>query len=119
MNDLLEQLRINSIPNVSDVEVAMLETNGQISIIPKKDARTVTIRDLKIKDAVCEKLPCTIISDGELVENELKRSGKDKKWLERELKKHRVNNVSEVFLASYDINDGLFIQIKGEEDVTQ
>lgn len=119
LNDLLEQLRIANIPNISDVEVAVLETNGQISIIPKKEARTVTVRDLKVKNAIVEKLPCMLISDGELVENELSRSGKDLKWLERELKKRNVKNVKEVFIASFDVNDGLFIQLKGEEDITK
>ena len=117
LNDLLEQLRINNIPNISDVEVAMLETNGQISIIPKREARNVTVRDMKIKDAVTEKLPCTLISDGELIKNELKRSGHDRAWLDKELKKQKIENIKEVFIASYDINDGLFIQKKGEEDI--
>ena len=117
LNDLLEQLRINNIPNISDVEVAMLETNGQISIIPKREARNVTVRDMKIKDAVVEKLPCTLISDGALIKNELRRSGHDEEWLFKELKKGKIDNIKKVFIASYDINDGLFIQLKGEEDI--
>ncbi len=117
LNDLLEQLRINNIPNISDVEVAMLETNGQISIIPKREARNVTVRDMKIKDAVVEKLPCTLISDGALIKNELRRSGHDEEWLFKELKKRKIDNIKKVFIASYDINDGLFIQLKGEEDI--
>ncbi len=119
LNDLLEQLRINNIPNISDVEVAMLETNGQISIIPKRDARNVTVRDMKIKDAVVEKLPCTLISDGELIKNELKRSGHCEEWLKKELKKRNIQQIKDVFIASYDVNDGLFIQLKGEEDIQQ
>ncbi|MDY3928305.1 MAG: DUF421 domain-containing protein [Clostridia bacterium] len=119
LNDLLEQLRINNVPNISDVEVAMLETNGQISIIPKREARNVTVRDMKIKDAVVEKLPCTLISDGELIKNELRRSGYDEAWLDKELKKRNINSIKDVFIASYDINDGLFIQLKGEEDIQE
>ena len=48
-NDLLEQLRISGYPNIADVEVAVLETNGQLSIIPKAYARTVTVEDLDLK----------------------------------------------------------------------
>ncbi len=116
LNDLLEQLRINSIPNIADVEVAVLETNGQLSIIPKKDARVVTVKDLKIKDACVEKLPCMLISDGKLVETELKRSGKSRDWLYKELEKKKTR-IKDVFIASYDINNGIFIQLKGEEDI--
>lgn len=115
LNDLLEQLRISNTPNIADVEVAVLETNGQLSIIPKKDARNVTVRDLKIKDAVTEMLPCMLISDGTLIKTELKRSGKSEEWLNKELKKRKVI-IKDVFIASYDKNDGLFVQLKGEED---
>ncbi len=117
MNDLLEQLRINNIPNISDVEVAMLETNGQISIIPKKDARTVTVRDMKINDAIVENLPFMLISDGEVVKKELKRSGHDHKWLIQKLAEKNIHDIKTVFIASYDNNDGFYIQLKGEKDI--
>ena len=116
LNDLQEQLRIKDIPNIADVEVAVLETNGQLSIIPKKEARGVTVKDLKIKDASVEQLPCMLISDGNLIETELKRSGKSKEWLYKELKKKKTR-VEDVFIASYDKNNGIFIQLKGEEDI--
>ena len=115
LNDLQEQLRISNTPNIADVEVAVLETNGQLSIIPKKDARTVTVRDLKIKDAKEEQIPCMLISDGEVIETEIKRSQKSKEWLYKELKKRNATP-KDVFIASYDKNDGLMIQLKGEED---
>lgn len=117
MNDLLEQLRINNVPNIADVEFAMLETNGQISIIPKKEARNVTVKDLKITDAKAELLPFMLISDGELVKNELKRCGHDITWLKSELRKRRIESIKDVFIASYDVTDGFYIQLKGEEDV--
>ena len=116
INDLQEQLRIKDIPNIADVEVAVLETNGQLSIIPKKNARGVTVKDLKIKDADTEKLPCMLISDGYLIETELKRSGKSREWLDKELEKKKTR-IKDVFIASYEKNNGLFIQLKGEEDM--
>lgn len=117
INDLQEQLRINNIPNIADVEIALLETNGQISIIPKNEARSVTIRDIKSKSVLEEELPCMLISDGELIESELKRSKKSKKWLMDELKKRNISEIKDVFIASFDTSDGLFIQLKGEEDM--
>lgn len=116
LNDLLEQLRISGYPDLSDVEVAVLETNGQLSIIPKAEARGVTVRDLRLENVLKESLPFMLISDGEINQSELKRSGKDEKWLKKELKKQKINSVKEVFAASLDINDGLFIQRKGEPD---
>ncbi len=116
LNDLLEQLRINNTPNIADVEMAVLETNGQLSILQKVQARTVTVKDMKIKNAEVERLPCMLISDGDLVKSELKRSGKSEEWLFNELKKKKVK-IKDVFIASYDKNNGLFMQLKGEEDI--
>ncbi|MCX7714182.1 MAG: DUF421 domain-containing protein [Clostridia bacterium] len=112
INDLLEELRMNNYPNIADIEVAVLETNGQISIIPKAEARMVTIRDLNIKNAQKEGLPFMLISDGELNEKELRRSGKSREWLEGELKKKNAKSVEDVFIASLDINGSLFVQLK-------
>ena len=116
LNDLLEQLRISGYPDLADVEVAVLETNGQLSIIPKTAARSVTVGDLELKDAVKETLPFMLISDGLLNRSELKRSGKSEKWLKKELKKSNIETYKDVFIASLDLNEGFFIQKKGEKD---
>lgn len=115
-NDLLEQLRISGYPNIADVEVAVLETNGQLSIIPKAYARTVTVEDLDLKTPKRECLPYMLISDGELNRTELSRSGKTEEWLQKTLKKRGISSYSEIFIASLDFEDGLFLQKKGEKD---
>lgn len=109
LNDLLEQMRISGNFDIADIEMAILETNGQLSIVPKTEARGVTIRDLKIKDASKDFIPCMLISDGTLVEAELKRSGKGKKWLMTELDKRNLN-IKDVFIASLSADGELFIQ---------
>ena len=114
MNDLLEQLRINNYPNISDVDCAVMETNGKLSIIPKKAARTVTVADMGVK-AEQEKLQHLIISDSKVNFKELEKISKDKAWLERELKKRNVEE-KDIFFAIYDFNEGLIIQTKGKED---
>ena len=116
LNDLLEQLRINGYSDLSDIEAAILETNGQLSIIPKPEARNVTVADLGIKNPKKEILPFMIVSDGSLNPSELKRSGKSEKWLMAELKKSGITDLKEVFVASYEPSDGLFVQKKGEND---
>lgn len=99
LNDLMEQLRISGCPDISNVQAAVLETNGQLSVLEKK------------KDA-SSKLPYMLISDGEINENELKRAGKNMKWL-RENIKHPYN---EVFSAMLDGSGQLHVQKKGEKD---
>lgn len=116
INDLIEELRTNNYPNIADIEVAVLETNGQISIIPKAYARAVTVKDMNIKNPDKEGLVFLLISDGELNQKELKRSGKSEVWLSDELKKQGIKNVGEVFIASLDLQGQLFVQKKGEND---
>lgn len=115
-NDLLEELRMNNYPNVADVEVAVLETNGQLSVIPKTYARSVTVDDLDLKNAGQEGLPFMLVSDGEYNDEEITRSGKSREWVDDELKKRDIMNVKDVFIASLDPDKELFIQMKGKKD---
>lgn len=114
MNDLLEQLRINNFSNISDVECVIMETNGQLSIIPKTSAKVVTMKDMKIKGSQ-EKLQHLLVTDREVNIMELKKIGKDMPWLDRELKKQNLDR-SDVFFAVYDENSGLIVQKRGEKD---
>lgn len=116
LNDLLEELRIANYPNVADVEVAVLETNGKLSVIPKTEARPVTVRDLQIQNPDKEGLPYMMVSDGEYNDEEIRRSGKSREWLDKQLHKHHITDVKQVFVASLDINDSLFIQMRGQND---
>lgn len=116
MHDLQEQLRSGGYANIADVEVAVLETNGTLSIIPKAAARPVTVGDLHLEDTPPEGLPYMLISDGRLNCSELKRSGKTKEWLLEELQKQNISAIQEVFYGMYDETNGLRLQKKGEED---
>lgn len=116
INDLLEELRINNCHDISDVAVAVIETSGKLSVIPKDKARNVTTEDLDLQNIRHDGLPCTIISDGLLNERELERAEKDKKWLMDELGKRGVSDIKEVFIASIDAEGELFMQLKGEKD---
>lgn len=117
LNDLLEELRICGYPNISDVEAAILETNGKLSVIPKTEARTVTVSDMQVQNPSQEGLPYMMITDGEYNDAEIQRSGKSREWLDKQLNKHHIKNVKEVFIASLDINDSLFLQARGQNDM--
>ena len=113
LNDLLEQLRSKDISNISDVEFAILETNGQLSIIPKSQKRPVNPEDLKIPtdyEGIC----LDLIIDGKVNLKNLTKANLDKKWLESELKKHGQNDISNVLFASLDSVGNLYCQPKGK-----
>ena len=111
MNDLLEQLRGKDYPNLSDVEFAILETNGELSIIPKTSKRTVIVQDLNIK-VQHEELPITVIVDGNLLYSNLQKTGRDEQWLHRELKKQGLESIKDTFFAFLSSEGEFFAQKK-------
>jgi uncharacterized membrane protein YcaP (DUF421 family) len=111
INDLLEQLRIKNIPNISDVEYAILETNGQLSVIPKSQKRQVTPEDLKINTEY-EGLSYDLIIDGRLYLENLKKINLDTKWLNEQLANFGISDYKSVFFASIDTKGNLFVQKK-------
>ncbi len=111
LDDLLMGLRRNKLPNLSDVEFAILEPNGKISVIPKSQARPVRPQDLKI-DTQYEGLPVMVIEDGNILEDNLEENNLDSKWLEKELKRQGIHDVNEVFAATLDTQGRLFVSKK-------
>lgn len=113
LNDLLEELRLKEYYNLEDIEYAILETGGQISIIPKSDIVPATRKDLKILP-VEDKLPVTLILDGKINNNNLKFINKDESWLNGQLKKKNILSPDQVFLALFDSKGKFVYQLKKE-----
>lgn len=111
LNDLLEQLRINNTPNIADVEFAILETNGQLSVIPKSQKRAINAEDLNIPTNY-EGLPLDLIVDGSINYNNLKKANLDVTWLLNELKKFGVDNLDNILFTSLDSQGNLYWQTK-------
>lgn len=111
MNDLLEEIRLKGYYNLEDVEYAILETSGQLSIIPRTHSSPVTKDDLKIISTQ-DKLPITLILDGKINKQSLKYINKNMDWLKHQLKKHNIQSIDEVFIAIYDSKEKLYYQLK-------
>ncbi len=109
IDDLSESLRMNGYSNLNEVEYAIMETNGEISIIPKSDFRPICCNDLgiKIKDSSFFK---NVIKDGKVEENNLKEISRDYKWLKKILQKEKTE-IKNVFLLSTD-GEEYFLQNK-------
>lgn len=107
INDFLEQCRGEGYFDVSEISSAILEANGKISILPKRDYQVPTLKDLKIK-ANKEYLSVNVIIDGNLMENNLKNSNKNKAWLDKEVEKQGYNGYENILLATIT-NDSLNI----------
>jgi uncharacterized membrane protein YcaP (DUF421 family) len=111
LDDLLEQLRIKGYPDISDVECAILETSGQMSVIPKSQRRPVCPADLGI-DTSYEGLPVTLIVDGKPNRDNLRLVNSDEQWLRSELADKGVHDIGEVILASLNTKGELFYQVR-------
>jgi len=111
LNDLLEQLRLKNVSDISDVEYAILETSGQLSVILKSEKRPVEPQDLKISPEY-EGLPITLIIDGQVINDNLKKVQLDMVWLQNELGKYGIKNIKDVFFASLDAHKQVYYQLK-------
>jgi len=113
INDFLEELRLKGVFSVSDVEFAMLETNGQVSIQLKSQKQPVTPEDLSIPTQY-KGLSAVLMIDGKIMHNNLKQVGLDENWLMAEMKRRGINSTDEVLLASLDTSGNLYIDTKGD-----
>lgn len=111
LDDLMQQLREKGWPDPADVEFAVLETNGSLSVIPKSQHRPVSPADLGIETAY-EGLPHIFIRDGRVDDKALQECGLDRKWLENELRKRQMGSSAEVFLAVLNSKGELYVQKK-------
>ncbi len=115
INEFLMQCRTNGYFNISEIQTAVLETNGKISFIPKSERKPVTLEDLNLKRKQ-EKLILNVVLDGIVLEENLKILSKDKEWLEKQAKKQGIKDTSKIFLATCDQEDNLSIYMKVNND---
>jgi uncharacterized membrane protein YcaP (DUF421 family) len=113
LNDLLEQLRSQNIANIDDVEFAILETNGNLSVFPKVDKKVPTLEDLNIQGKP-ESIPVTLIMDGQIMYKNLKKAGQDLNWLLGQIKNLGLDRKS-VFFAYLDTQNQLKVIAKQKE----
>lgn len=103
INDMLEQCRINGYYDISDIEYAIVEANGELSILPSSDSRPVTVKDMNLKTQK-QGLCANVIIDGKVMHKNLKNINKTEEWLEKELKV-RGKKIDDIILATVDVND--------------
>ncbi|WP_251861527.1 DUF421 domain-containing protein [Clostridium sp. Marseille-Q2269] len=111
INDMMEELRLQGYYDLGNIEYAILETSGQLSIIPKTEECAATKKDLSIKTTQ-EKLPVTLILDGKLNKRNLKLIKKDEQWLKNKLKEKNINSYDEILVAILNSKGSLYYEKK-------
>lgn len=103
INEFLMLLRCKGYFDLSQIKTVMFEENGTLSILPKAGARPLQPQDVKIA-ASEETYFTSIIADGEMLEENVKKLGKDDIWLKQEMDRNRISGIGDVFLAVCDKN---------------
>lgn len=100
LDELTSQLREKDVLDISSVQYAILETGGNLSVFPFPEQRPASAKDAGITPQK-QSLPITVISDGRLFPDDLKRAGKDRRWLDKVLKEHK-SSVKTTWLLTVD-----------------
>jgi uncharacterized membrane protein YcaP (DUF421 family) len=111
LDDLFTQLREKNIPDVSDVEFAVLETTGKLSVFPKEEKRPAFKEDVR-RDLKQFRMPIPVIIDGKVQEEGLKKLGQNRFWLKAEIQKRGLKDFKEVFYAAVNYEGRLYIDRK-------
>lgn len=115
MNDLLEQCRSNGYFDISEIEYALMESNGTLSIMPKGEYKPLTVKDMNLK-AQQQGLCANVIIDGKMMPKNLENIGKEESWLRQQLKVKGYKEIDNVLLATLDNNEKLTIYERNKEE---
>ncbi|MBD8922161.1 DUF421 domain-containing protein [bacterium] len=110
INELEERLRGNNIYNLGDVEYAILETSGQITVIQKPEKRNTIPEDFNIIPDY-EGIPYDLVVDGKIMEKNLQAIGKNYQWLKKQVEKFNMKP-EEALIVTYDAKGQIFCQKK-------
>lgn len=108
INELEERLRDNNIFNIGDVEYAILETSGQVTVIPKPNKRPTIPEDFNIEPKY-EGIPYDLVVDGKVEYENLKKIGKDYKWLQKQTGKFGIKP-EQALIVTIDGDNQFFCQ---------
>ena len=111
INDLLEETRISGYFDISEIEYAILEANGKVSILPKSKYKPITCNDINLivpYKGIC----ANVIIDGKIMKNNLKSINKKEDWLIKRLHNMNYNNIEDLLLVTCDINENISVYKK-------
>ena len=113
VNELQERLRQNNIFNIGDVEYAILETSGQVTVIQKPEKRNTIPEDFGILPGY-EGIPYDLVVDGKVMHENLKAIGRDYNWLKKQVEKFKIKP-EQALIVTFDGKGQIFCQAKEEK----
>jgi len=114
INDLLEECRSNGYFDISEIEYAIMEANGTLSVLPKGEYKPLTVNDMNLK-AQKQGLCANVVIDGEIMGKNLEKLHKTDKWLLKQIKA-KGYELKDVLLATIDVNEKVSVYGRNSED---
>ena len=108
LNEFLVLCRQEGYFNLADVQTAVFEYNGRLTVLPASSKRPVNPEDMNLTPEP-EFISTEVIMDGRILDENLKRMGLDMKWLEKQMKEQGYKNAKEIFLGICDQNKNLYL----------
>lgn len=118
VNDLLEECRSNGYFDLNEIDYAVMEVNGTISILPKMEYRPVQMKDMNLK-TTNQSLCANVVIDGKIMTNNLENMNKTEKWLRQQLKIKGYKTLDNIMLATLDCNEKVSVFDKNAEKETK
>ncbi|MEQ4484856.1 DUF421 domain-containing protein [Cohnella silvisoli] len=105
-------LRDKNVFSIQEVDYAILEPNGKLSVLKKQEEENPTKKDMQIPVQERLYLPSELIVDGKIVKRNLKELHLNREWLEERIKSYGMQSVQEVFFAELQSDGSLFLDKK-------
>lgn len=117
LDQLMMNMREKNVFKLADVELALFETNGKVSVMKKTDNEPITPKVLGMK-LEKEKRPFMLLEDGTVIEKNLQAAGYTQEWLYGEIQKHGAKTFSDVFAAQIDSKGNLYVDLYDDKKPT-
>jgi uncharacterized membrane protein YcaP (DUF421 family) len=117
IDNILQMLREKNVFDINEVETAIIEPNGALSVLKKPEKNPVTLEDMKI-DKTTPTISFPVIIEGTIYSNVLREFSLNEAWLQQQLSYQGVNDRKNVFFASINRNHELHISLKNERNLT-
>ncbi|KGK87074.1 hypothetical protein DP73_14705 [Desulfosporosinus sp. HMP52] len=111
IDNILQMLREKDVFNISDVQIGIIEANGNLSVLKHANKDLVTLEDMNLTK-VGSSLSYPIIIDGEIYGNVLKKLGLSEDWLEQQLATLNIKTPADIFFASVNNDNELHVSLK-------
>lgn len=109
-DDLMAQLRNQGVFSLDQVEYALLETDGHLSVLQKAEDQPLTPRDLGM-EMPRQQMPVVVISEGKIIPHRLREIKITKAWLEEMLRREGVDDLTQVVLAQVSTDGKLYVDL--------